>query len=242
MVAVSACSSMADSDTWQATRKFYYTHINTPVTVDYSEEVNLSEAEELLSINIMKVDGQLNTFQKLFENLTQPPAGTDLQKFFTALPWLSGIAIIDSNGNIAGAVPERYAKNLDFTSLLEEPENKTKRDMRVVVHEDISGAEILVGRPVFDAEGELAFIFIAYFDVRTLLSYVEMDSRVFMFAGNTPVWTGDYLISETPLADVDLVSRVKSDPRGSSSNAQGNAIWLNRYFYHQPLVFAVMQH
>ncbi len=237
-----ACSTMQDSETWYETRKLYFTYVNKPATVKYDDIANISEIEYILSSSLMKVDSQLTAFQNNLAQLSLPPHDAELQNFFRNFPWISGIALINPEGTVTGAFPEQYGKNIDFSALLITPEGRSERDTRVAVHEDPNGPEILVGRPAFDNDGNFVGVFIVYFDIRSLFAYVELDPSIFAFAGNTPLWLGDYLISETPVAEANFDELTSSDTSGTLRNSYGEALWINRYLYNQPLIFAIMSH
>ncbi len=238
---ISACST-AEGSVWDKTRTLYYTYINTAEVMKYDDRIELEEAEHILASNIVRIGEQLTAFEQALEVMSMPPTSESLQAFFNRVPWVSGIVLINNLGNMTGALPEDVSAKLDLAALLKVPENQHKREVRAVVQEDYNGSKILVGRPVFDEYGSNIGVFIVYFDMRALFNYVEMDPSIFVLAGNTPLWTGDFLLNETPLAGTDFIEETSSSSNGNLSNSHGKALWVNRYLYNQPIIFAIMQH
>ncbi len=249
-LSLQACSTIQDAESWKTTKRLYFTYINSPVEVDYEEIIEISDAEALLSTNLIRVDYQLTSFQDHLEQISLPPSGAELQAFMNRFPWVSGVALINTSGEVTGAYPEQYSNSLNFAQLLSAEETELEqregkpnlRKIRVSVQADGEGQIILVGRPAFDNEGAFLGVFITYFDMRELFSYVQMDPAVFSLAGNTPLWLGDYTIGQTPLAGIDFIEETNSSTRGTHKNDYGTVSWINRYFYEQPIIFAVMMH
>ncbi len=235
---IQGCSTVSDSPTWKKTRSLYYTYVNAPEQVSLDQQISITDAETQLATNLMKIDDQLTKFEHAFEILNLPPAVTELQGFFYKFPWIGGIILINMDGNVTGALPEQYPL-LDFSPLSELPPSQNDREARIVIDE--ASQLILVGRPAYAPNGEQMGIFITYFDIRSLFRYVNMDPSIFVLAGNTPLWLGDYTIDQTPLDGIDFVEATNSVARGQHSNDNGSAIWINRYFYYQPLIFSIMQ-
>ncbi len=243
-LSLQACSSIQDSNTWKETRKLYYTYINVPAEVNYDAIITMTDAENLLSTNLMRVDKQLTDFEYRLDQLTMPPSGAELNAFFGQFPWISGVALINASGEVTGAFPEDYPKELDFSALLNarEGDGSNKRTVRLSSQDFNDGRAIIAGRPAFDNEGNLIGVFNVYFDIRALLEYVQMDPAIFVMAGDTPLWLGDYSLGQTPLSGIDFIAETNSRTRGTHSNDFGTVHWINRYFYDQPLIFAVMLH
>ncbi len=237
-----ACTTVQDSQAWKSTKSFYYTNINKPATFDYMPAEELTAPEDLLSGNLIKIDTELEKFQHDFEHLHIPPNSAQLQQFFGKFPWISGVTLIDNTGTVTGAIPESYHKNIDFSRLLQTPPTQKEREIRVMVHEDAQGAEIVLGRPIYTPEGELFAVLNVYFDMKKLLTYLNTSTTIFALAGNTPVLLGDYTFAQTPLSQIDFNEEIQDDTLGEISTASGTVFWINRYLYHQPLIFAVIQH
>ncbi len=235
---VQGCSTVNDSATWKKTRSLYFTYVNAPEQVSLNKQISITDAETQLATNLMRIDDQLTKFEHAFEILNLPPAVTEIQGFFYKFPWIAGIILVNMDGNVTGALPEQYP-SLDFSPLNELPPNQNDRDPRIVVDE--ATQLILVARPAYAPNGEQMGIFIVYFDIRSLFRYVNMDPSIFVLAGNTPLWLGDYTIDQTPLDGIDFIEATKNRTRDQHSNDNGSAIWINRYFYYQPLIFSIMQ-
>ncbi len=237
-----ACTAVQDSQAWKSTKSFYYTKINKPATFDYMPAEALTEPQELLSANLIAIDLQLEKFQHDFEHLNMPPTSSQLQEFFETYPWASGVSLMDKDGKITGSMPETYSKTIDFTPLLQIPPKQKEREIRVMIHDDPEGPEIILGRPVYTPEGEFFAILAVYFDMKKLLTYLNTSPTIFALAGNTPIWLGEFTMSQTPLATIDFTQEIQERTMGEISTPSGTAFWINRYLYHQPLIFAVIQH
>ncbi len=237
-----ACTTVQDSQAWKSTKSFYYNNVNKSATFDYAPAEEMTEPQSLLSANLIRIDQQLEKFQHDFEHLHIPPTAAQLQDFFAEYSWASGVTLIDKDGNVTGSMPETYHKEIDFSRLLAVPATQKEREIRVIVHDDPQGAEIVLGRPIYTPEGELFAVLCVYFDMKNLLTYLNTSPTIFALAGNTPVLLGDYTVGQTPLASIDFVEEAKKSTIGEISSASGTVFWINRYLYHQPLIFAVIQH
>ncbi len=240
LLLVSGCSQVQDSQTWRGLNSFYDTHIDAPADINYEETIGLTDSENFLASNLIPLNQAITNFEYTFEQLSMPPADAQLQQLFNSSPWLSGIALINAEGTVTGALPEQYSKPLDFARLLETPEGMNPREIRVFVQEDPNGAEILVGRPAFTNEGELMGVFIAYFDMRNLFAHLGVDSSIYALAGNTPLWLGENNSASAALASIDFVQAASSRASDTVSTDYGSVIWLSRYLYGQPLIFATI--
>ncbi len=233
---LSACASA-----WHGAKDFYNTFIDPPVKYKMDDGSDLSNTEELLATNLMKVGEELRAFENVLAVLELPPTSTAIDELFLTFPWVDGIALINADGFVTGALPAAYPNYLDFTSLLLYPEWQDKRATRVISQISYDTHTTLVGIPVYDNVGALLGVFIVYFNTEKFFEYMELSPYVFVMAGNDPVWFGSHEIENTPLANVDFEDKVTSKAHGKVSNSFGKAEWINYYFYSYPFIFAVMQ-
>ena len=226
--------SLTDSQAWKSTRRFYYTYVNTPETLDVSDPATLPENESRLASRLMAVDGQLTSLEQALDALGMVPDSAAVGELLRRFPWLSGLTLVDPAGAILAAEPPISLKQLDFTPLLESPPDSSPRALRAVVQDTPLGPEVLVARPLLIG-GELQALVVASFDFRSLLPYASAPGDLVVRTADIPLWSGGEAGS---LAGVDWSAEIAKRSRGVVRAESGSFVWLVRYMGGQPLVFA----
>lgn len=236
---LSGCG-LTDTQAWKSSRRFYYSHVNTPAKLDLSDPASLSEADSRLAVRLMAVDEQLTSLERALEALGSVPDQAGVNDLMRRFPWLSGLTLTDATGGVLAAEPAASLKQLDFSPLLEAAPEASPRALRASVQDTPLGPEVLLARP-FLAGSELQALLVASFDFRSLLPYVATPGDLVVRTPDVLVWSGDLYYDDTPLAGTDwtvLLAKRSHGVLGSASGKSASFVWLARYLGGQPLVFA----
>lgn len=231
---------LTDTQAWKSSRRFYYSHVNTPARLDLSDPAGLSEADSRLASRLMAVDEQLTSLERALEALGSAPDQAAVNELLRRFPWLSGLTLTDETGVVIAAEPAMSLKQLDYTPLLEPVPESSPRALRTTVQDTPLGPEVLVARP-FLVGSELQALLVAAFDFRSLLPYVATPGDLVVRTPEVLIWSGDLSYEDTPLAGTDwntLLAKRSHGTIGSTSDKSGSFVWLVRYLGGQPLVFA----
>lgn len=236
---LSGCG-LTDTQAWKSSRRFYYSHVNTPARLDLSEPGSLSEADSRLATRLMAVDAQLTDLERALEALGGPPDQAGVEALMRRFPWLSGLTLVDSSGTVMASLPPALLKQLDYTRLLELAPKESPRALRADVQDTPLGPEVLMARPFLNGS-EMHSMLVATFDFRSLLPYVSTPGDLIVRSPDVLLWSGDLYYEETALGGVDWPELLRRKSYGTltgKTGASGNMVWMVRYMGGLPLVFA----
>ncbi|MEG1610364.1 MAG: hypothetical protein RR317_04200 [Bilophila sp.] len=232
------CGSSTLESTWKSTKTFYGEYINPPASIDYTEKGTLTDAETKLASRMVGIDIQLEQLERYLQNADRPPSGESIAILFDRFPWLSGLAAVNTEGNVLAQEPSIAMKTLDFARILEQkPRGTSLRGVRGLVEDTPLGAEILAGVPVY-SNADLVGVLVTHFDMRSLLTYTSGAEDLVVLAPQGVLWSGRFALDATPLTGVDWATITKDATQGTVSNSNGTFIWMARFIGSQPLIFA----
>lgn len=248
LLAVTSCAfvlplagcGLTDTQAWKSSRRFYYSHVNTPAKLDLSEPGDLSEADSRLAARLMAVDAQLTDLERALEALGGPPDQAGVEALMRRFPWLSGLTLVDAGGTVMASLPPVPLKQLDFASLLEPDPKTSPRALRAAVQDTPLGPEMLMGRPFLNGS-DMRSMLVASFDFRSLLPYVSSPGDLIVRSPDVLVWSGDLYYDETALGGTDWPELLRKKSHGAmtgKSGKTGSMVWMVRYVGGLPLVFA----
>lgn len=223
---------------WKDTRRYYREYLNTPAKLDLEDKGEVEPAEARLAEGFAGIDIQLRALERALENSDRKPDAAWAKQMFQRFPWISGLAAVDSTGNVMAQQPDAPMKPLDFTPLLKEDAKQNMRALRGYVQETPLGSEVYVGVPIY-VGSDFRGLVIAHFDMRALLPYSSRPADLMIAAPGQVVWPGRFDAQATPIASTDWDKLVTEHAFGSVSNGNGEFYWVSRYLGNLPLVFAV---
>lgn len=232
------CGSATLESTWKGTKSLYGEYLNPPASIDYSEKGSLTDAETRLASRMVGIDIQLEQLERYLQNADRPPSGESISILFNRFPWLSGLAAVDTQGNVLAQEPPVAMKPLDFALILEQkPRGASLRGVRGLVEDTPLGAEVLAAVPVY-SNADLMGVLVTHFDMRSLLTYTSGAEDLVVLAPQGVLWPGRFEMSATPLTGVDWMTITKDATQGTLSNSNGEFIWMARFIGAQPIIFA----
>ena len=236
MLALGGCSTL--NDYWQTSKTLYYTYLNTPATIDYESEAELTDVEALLATRIMSVDSHLKALERHLANADRPPTPESVMAMFDLFPWISGFSAVDPEGNVLAREPPDSLKQLDFTELVASPSIGVRPAVLVCnVQETALGPEVLVGVPI-NVDGELRGVLVVNFDMRALLLQAGTPDEVVVLYPGGVLSSGKFDYDRTPLAGVDWAEMLRESSTGTVGEDDEQFAWISRYIGRQPIIFA----
>ncbi len=221
---------------WKTTKRYYYGYINTPAELDLDVD-EIPAGAEVIAIAMPAIDAELMRFERALFALDRDPDGAWMQQFTGRHSWISGMAIIDLEGNAVNRWPDSSLKNLDFKPLVEIMPEKTTRLLRTYAQDTPLGPEVYVAVPILEA-GSTARYFVAHFDPRDLMSRAPYSSEFMVVAPDVLLWPGKYQAGATPVVNEDWSRSIRRSANGTVRNEAGEFFWVGRYLGTMPLAFA----
>ncbi len=223
---------------WKETKYYYYTYLNTPVTLNFEDQGDSEEYQQTLASAVSEFDMRIGDLERVLQNSDKNPDAAWLARMTERFPWLSGLALTDASGNAGAKLPMDYPKPFDVLPLLEEDPKQQIKDLRAFVQQTPQGPEIYLDNPVY-LGGDFRGLVVVHFDPRVLIGQVT-NPGVFMLAGpDGIIWPGMFDAEATPVAAINWGEVVKDQSYGTVSNEQGTFYWVARYLGNLPLVYAV---
>lgn len=236
---ICGCTSFQPTkDVWKGTKSLWGTYVSTPASIDYEDKGDLPPEAIALSNAMIGVDLELGKLERVMQNADKPPTMAWLENLFKTFPWITGFAGVKYDGSILGQEPPNSLKDLDFNYLLYEDKKQKSRALRADVQPSPLGPEVMLATPLYDGVDFLGIV-VAYFDMRSLMSYSDHAEDIVVLCPTALLWPGKYDFASTPLAGVDWEKVVRESTAGSCSNSQGSFFYMVRYLGNLPLVFAV---
>jgi hypothetical protein len=223
-------------DSWKFTQRQYRAYLNTPASLDMEDKGSCEVYELALGEAVMNIDAELVKLIRAMENSDHNPDQNWVMGMFSRVPWLTGVALTDSQGNLEAQYPERFAKDFDITPLLEPDPKQRLGALRAYVQQHPTGPEVYVANPVY-ASGEMRGMIVAFFDPAALAT-MSMDPGAFVLASPVGViWPGRY--GGGPLAGIDWADLLTGKSCGLVGDGEGAFFWTTRYVGNLPLVYGM---
>lgn len=221
---------------WKTTKKYYGEYLNTPAELEF-DEADVSSVEERLAIAYTPIGMALENFRRDLANQDVFPTDEWGEGMLEKYSWLSGIAVIDTEGSVLLRQPEMGLKALDFSPLLQQDAKLRKRDLRAYAENNPLGPEVYLGQPFF-VGNEMKGVVVAHFDVRNLLTLSPKPLEVAVLSPEHVLWPGKFVVEGTPLANQNWKELLKEEASDSIENDTGEFLWIGKFLGNLPLVFA----
>lgn len=237
-VILTGCGIQSVSNSWKRTKKFYGNYINKPACIKYSDTGKLDEKDVILASRMMGIDTQIEALQRYLQNADKPPSNESILALLNTFPWLSGVVLVESSGELLAQEPENLLEKSDLIKIIEaKPRGKMLRDIRAAIQDTSIGPKAFFSVPVY-VDSEMKALFIVYFDMDKLSLYSPYSKALVIFSPEAVLWSGQFSFEETPLARVNWESLLKSSVSGRISNQDGEFFWLSHFIGNQEIVFA----
>lgn len=237
-LALGACGSFQNiKDSWKFTTRQYRTYLNTPAAIDLDDTGSCELYELALGEAVIDVDEELQKLIRAMENSDHNPDQVWVMDIMNRVPWLSGVALVDNEGDLVAQYPEYFAKPFDASPLLEPDPKQRMGALRAYAQMTSAGPEIYLGNPVYGGE-ELRGIIVAYFDPRVLVT-TSSDPGSFMIAcPGGLLWPGRYGTGG-PVGSTDWAQLLTEKSCGIVGAKDSEFFWTTRYIGNLPIVYAM---
>ncbi len=223
---------------WKETRSYYREYLNTPATLNLEDKGDARDYQAVLASAVADFDLQLRDLERMLQNSDLNPDPAWVTKTTTRFPWLSGLALTDSEGYPRAQVPPSYPKPFDVSDLTTLDTKQLRKDLRACVQDDPLGPEIYVGNPIY-AGTDFKGLIVVHFDPRTLIARTADPANLVIAGPDGVIWPGIFDPQSTPVAGVKWGEVVKDSAYGTVSNDRGTFYWVTRYLGNLPLIYAV---
>ena len=232
-----ACG-IRDHSTVQASKDFYFTHVNRPVELNLEHSEKLKDSERALSLKFAKLDRELTSLARVMDGILDPTNQAAVGALVNQFPWVSNAYVLDADNAILGAIPSVAPGTVNFDYLSEKEILARELYGHVLVSGD--NTLILLARPYIQSGNLVGYLAVS-FDSKALLPLVGDASHVFMRTIDDVLWTGDTYLSETPAAGTDWKTTLDKKSSGSFSSNGQTATWFTRYFAGLSFIFGLIE-
>lgn len=228
------CStSQTAKDAWKYTKRQYYSYLNTPATIDMDNVGSSEDYQLALSEHIMEVDKRMERLIRKMENSDISPDQRWVMDMVGEFTWLSGVALVDENGQLMSHYPADTMKPFDAAPLLTEDPKQNITSLRSYLQETPLGPEIYIGKPVY-TDGTFRGLVVAHFDPAVLLQECPVDpNQIAIVCPQGPIWTGSGVGGS--LAGHDWSNELSR----RTSGYHNDVYWTTRYFGNLPVVYGI---
>lgn len=256
-MALTGCNDL--KRTWKYTTDMYTEYIEPVPEVDLDTDSLGWEEERRLSRLMKPVDEPLQHMLQYLDGRDMVPDSQWLAQLFEENPWISGVIITDSFGNIQFQHPASSVKPVDVDAIMamgmpaplaegEEPlldedgepiEIQPWNDhaMRGMVQDSTFGPEIYVAYPFYE-NNDFDGLTIVHFDPRNLLIYCPEPDELIILAGNQVLSGGSHEGAAAAMAAEDWEAILMDDTDGWFSDGATDFYWIGRTLGRFHMVYA----
>lgn len=220
---------------WRETRKLYREYVNTDPSIDFSDQGISDKGLQRLAALFMPVDERLMGMLRVLGSQDTPPEQEWAQQLLTSYDWISGVAVLDTAGQVQAQVPTVSLRPMDFTPLAEQAERYKVRKMGARVATDEMGTVVMVAAPYFK-ENEWAGLVVVYFDPRNLVRYSPEPDALTVVSTEGLVWAGASGQGES-LAALKWTDILREAVQGDIHVGGGQYAWQARYLGQLQFVY-----
>lgn len=232
---VSGCSTMESA--WKGTKKVYRDYVNTNPSVDLDDPAAGAEEEQKLALLFGPMDRRLNQLQHFVEGKDAPPEDAFFRELMYRFQWISGIAVVDTLGNVHRQIPETSIKPLLVNEFMESVDDWSDHSLKAAGFDTDFGPEIYIGLPFYQ-EDKWQGATLIYFDPRTLVKFSPDPDELIVLTPDLPLWKGKYS-EDCSVCKADWPDILEKDVGGEWSDNGNEYYWLARYLGDLRLIYAV---
>ena len=236
-LAAAGCETMRDSARW-------VTHVPKMAdpAIDY-KNIPGSEREKRLAQLFAPVDEQLENLAVRVSARETAPTPEWHRALSTAYPWISGITVLDTQGQVVDQVPDLHIKPFPAATIMALEKDWNRKKLRMLAQDTEFGPEIYLANPLTE-QGQWRGLIVVHFDPRQLMSFSPAPDELIVLSAGSPamaLWpTVDGNNAQGLLAK-DWPKLIKADMHGTLSEGGGRFLWLSRPLGGSHIVYAVRE-
>lgn len=237
---MAGCSSIAK--TWDKTvntsEGMYKKYLNPDPCVDLDQDSGCSNDEVKLATLFIPVDEHLAGLIKRQDDKDTFPDSSWAEQLLADFPWLNGIAIMNTDGEVLLKRPATPIKEANTAFIMSRDWDFSVRGVRWVIEETPLGPEFYVVGP-FYKDNEVQGMSVSHFDPRSLVRLSPDPEELVVFSAQTMIWAGQYGSLGSEILDFNWEDMLDDDVQGSFEVQGKEFLWLARYVGLEPIVYAV---
>ncbi len=230
------CSTI--KSTWKDTKKMYKEYINVDPTIDYTDQGDENTGLLKLANLFGPVDQRLSAMLRELSSQDELPDPSWCQQLLEQYPWVSGVAIIGTTGDVNFQTASLSLKPFDYAGFSAFEERFKGRNLAALVSSDEVSTEVFVGMPYFDNNVWSGTV-VAYFDMRSLANFSPDPSQLFIIYPEGVLWTGNNEAVAKAIVDSKWADRLEDEVQGSLGINGVPYVWAARFIGQIEIVYLV---
>lgn len=210
---------------------------NPAPEIDYQDLPN-EGPEEVLAYLFTPVDERIQLLAEEISTVDTRPDREWYTSFGVRYPWLSGLSIIDAEGNTELAVPEQGMRPLPVERLMALRDSWERTSLAVDVQTDELGSEIYFVQPL-TTQGKWTGLIVVHFDPRSLQRYCPAPERLLVMTPEQDLWPFERQEDREAMHSVDWPDELSDDVSGKLEAGNREYHWLGRRLGKVHILYAV---
>ncbi|MDR0339316.1 MAG: hypothetical protein LBH65_03450 [Desulfovibrio sp.] len=237
VLAAAGCeSNQIVKDSWKFTKRQYSTYLNTPASLDMEDKGSCEVYELALGEAVMNIDAELQKLVRAMENSDHNPDQRWVMQMLGRVPWLSGVALVDGQGNVVAQYPELFSKDFDATPLLTPDPKQRIGALRAYAQMHANGPEVYVANPVYGGE-EMKGLIVAYFDPAALATMSNDPGSFVLACPAGVIWPGRF--GGGVMSGENWEEKLKRQSCGLVGSGKSAFFWTTRWVGNLPIVYGM---
>lgn len=237
MFILGGCSTI--DKTWRQTKKSVKGFMDIDPSIDLKEPLDADSAEVKLGELVMPVDQKLESMLRTLESQDTAPSPEWIDEFMGRHSWVSGIRVIDLEGNILHDIGGIGLRQVDFAPILAEQDSLLRRRMQGMTVIDDLGSAIYVANPMFK-DKDLSGLIIVSFEAEPLAQMSPNPQDLLILSTEGVLWSGENAAGVSSLASQNWEEILKNEAYGHISSGGGSIFWVGRFIgYNKQIIYAL---
>lgn len=239
---LAGCGSFSSWDTAASTMRHGMLttrdYVNPAPRIDVDRYKWNNPNQEKLALLFSPVDERVMALTQFVTSTDARPDDKWMETLLTRFPWVDGVIVADSTGDILARKPpvplKRFSQPLVFKSIWRETLVKT------VVDYTPFGPELYFGMPNYSG-ADFVGLHVVHFDPRVLFSFCpEPDQLLIIDPRAKQIWTaeGSQHPGSEDLLKTDWTTVMKEKIHGTVEAGGKQYTWLARFIGHDLFVYA----
>jgi len=234
-ILIMVCLLLAACDTarrtWRDTRNMFNKYVDVNPEIDLKNEGIDDKGLQKLAGLFGPVDQKLEVFLREIQSQDTPPEPEWGEGLLSRFPWLTGLAVTDTEGNVLSQYPPVGMRAVDFKPLLEFQDRYKVRKLAASIQTDELGMLIYVAMPYYK-NNEFGGLVVGYFDPRTLVDFCPDPGQLYIIYPDGIIWPGsDQALAEAMLAyawKMELKDAVQGETTVNGVTYAWQARWIGQ--------------
>ena len=233
LVAAGGCSTLRTAQTYAEEAVSF---INPDPEIDY-QDLPKDGPEEVLAYLFAPVDERIQLLAEGMITVDSKPGREWFESFGLRYPWLTGVAVLDTDGKVDVAMPEQGLRKLPAQELLALRENWVRGGLAVTVRKDELGPEVYFVQPITE-EGVFSGLVVSHFDPRSLRRYCPDPDRLLMWTPDVDLWPIDGAKEREAIHSMDWDDVLTDKVHGHVGERPHKYVWVARRLGNTHILYA----